>query len=137
MVTRFPNHWCASSCVITSATRFCTLSGAVRGSSRSATSRKVIAPAFSIAPASKSGKLQELDAPPRLERGLVETGEDATRVGRFELRHGDRTGTVETSQSGREPAPPRHVERDHARRELVLERERDGLALFVHLDSHG
>ena len=41
IVTRLPNHWCASSCVITSATRFCTASGAVAGSSSSATSRKV------------------------------------------------------------------------------------------------
>ncbi len=55
MVTRFPNHWWASSWVITSATRFCTASGAVAGSASSATSRKVTAPAFSIAPASKSG----------------------------------------------------------------------------------
>ncbi len=41
MVTRLPNHWCESSCVITSATRFWMLSGAVFG--------------FPIAPASKSG----------------------------------------------------------------------------------
>ena len=40
---------------MTSATRFCTASGAVASSRSSATSRKVMQPAFSIAPASKSG----------------------------------------------------------------------------------
>jgi len=39
MVTQLPNHWWASSWVTTSATRFCTESGAVDGSSSSASSR--------------------------------------------------------------------------------------------------
>jgi hypothetical protein len=39
IVTQLPNHWCASSCVMTSATRFFCGSEAVAGSSRSAISR--------------------------------------------------------------------------------------------------
>jgi hypothetical protein len=55
MVTQLPNHWCASSWVTTSATRFFCASEAVAGSSSSAVSRYVMSPAFSMAPASKSG----------------------------------------------------------------------------------
>ena len=55
IVTRSPNHWCAISCAITSATSFFAPTDAVFWSISSAVSRYVIAPKFSIAPASKSG----------------------------------------------------------------------------------
>ena len=55
MVTRSPYHMCASSWQITSAARFFSESVAVSGSTSSSVSRKKTAPAFSIAPASKSG----------------------------------------------------------------------------------
>ena len=55
IVTRLPNHWCASSCAITDATALRTPIEAVASSTSSMRSRKVMAPAFSIAPAAKSG----------------------------------------------------------------------------------
>ena len=55
IVTRFPYHMWASSWAMTSAARFFSASVAVAGSSSSSVSRKKTAPAFSIAPASKSG----------------------------------------------------------------------------------
>jgi hypothetical protein len=55
MVTRSPNHMCASSCAITSATRLRSARLMVFGSTSSSVSRNVTAPAFSMAPNSKSG----------------------------------------------------------------------------------
>ena len=55
MVTRSPYHMWASSWQITSATRLRSWSVTVSGSTSSSVSRKNTAPAFSIAPASKSG----------------------------------------------------------------------------------
>ncbi len=55
MVTRSPNHMCASSCAITSATRSSSARAASASSTRRAVSRKVMQPRFSIAPAAKSG----------------------------------------------------------------------------------
>ena len=55
IVTRLPNHWCAISCEMIAATFLRTPSDARFGSTSSSRSRNVIAPAFSIAPAAKSG----------------------------------------------------------------------------------
>ena len=55
IVTRSPNHMCASSCAITSATRSSSVRAAFALSTRSAVSRKVMQPRFSMAPAAKSG----------------------------------------------------------------------------------
>jgi len=55
MVTRSPNHMCAFSWATTSATRSSSLCEAARSSTRSAVSRKVIAPRFSYRAAAKSG----------------------------------------------------------------------------------
>ena len=55
MVTRSPYHMCASSWAMTSATRFFSASEMVFSSTSRSVSRKVTAPAFSIAPNSKSG----------------------------------------------------------------------------------
>lgn len=54
MVTRLPNHWCASSWLITRDTRFFCLMPAVASSISKSVSRYVTRPQFSIAPASKS-----------------------------------------------------------------------------------
>ena len=80
-------------------------------------------------------KLQELDLPAGLERRLVEAGKHAPRISRLELGHGDRTGPVQPPQSGREPAAPLEVEGGSAGRQLLVEQERDGLALLVRLDA--
>ena len=56
IVTRLPNHWCAISWATTDATIFALVDRCRSASSTSsARSRNVIAPAFSIAPAAKSG----------------------------------------------------------------------------------
>ncbi len=55
MVTRSPYHMWASSWAITSAARLRSARVAVAGSSSSSVSRKKTAPAFSMAPNSKSG----------------------------------------------------------------------------------
>ena len=55
IVTRSPNHMCASSWAITSATRSSSARAARSMSTSSAVSRKVMQPRFSIAPAAKSG----------------------------------------------------------------------------------
>ena len=55
MVTRSPNHMWASSCATTSATRSSSECDAAVSSTRSAVSRNVMAPRFSMAPAAKSG----------------------------------------------------------------------------------
>jgi hypothetical protein len=55
IVTRLPNHWCAISCATTPATALSVSTDAVASSASSSRSRNVIAPAFSIAPAAKSG----------------------------------------------------------------------------------
>jgi len=55
MVTRSPNHMWAISWATTSATRSRSVWEAAASSTRSAVSRYVIAPRFSIAPAAKSG----------------------------------------------------------------------------------
>ena len=55
MVTRSPNHMWATSWATTSATRSISVCEAAASSTRSAVSRKVTAPRFSIAPAAKSG----------------------------------------------------------------------------------
>jgi len=54
MVTRLPNHWCASSCATTMATRCFCCGDAVASSTISAVSRYVTRPQFSIAPAANS-----------------------------------------------------------------------------------
>ena len=50
MVTRSPNHWCASSCAVTLISACSCPTVAVFASSSSSASPKVTAPAFSIAP---------------------------------------------------------------------------------------
>ena len=55
MVTRSPNHMWASSWATTSAMRSRSECDAAASSTRSAVSRKVMAPRFSMAPAAKSG----------------------------------------------------------------------------------
>ena len=55
IVTRSPNHMWASSWAITSATRSSSVRAACSLSTRSAVSRKVMQPRFSMAPAAKSG----------------------------------------------------------------------------------
>ena len=55
IVTRSPNHMCASSCETTSATASRSFWVLVAGSSSSRFSRNVMQPRFSIAPAEKSG----------------------------------------------------------------------------------
>ena len=55
IVTRSPNHMCASSWATTSATSCCSPIVAVAGSTRRTFSRNVMQPRFSIAPAAKSG----------------------------------------------------------------------------------
>ena len=55
MVTRSPNHMWASSCATTSATSSCSICVLVAGSTSRRTSRNVMHPRFSIAPAAKSG----------------------------------------------------------------------------------
>ena len=55
MVTRSPNHMCASSWATTSATRSSSARAALDGSINNALSRKVMQPRFSMAPAAKSG----------------------------------------------------------------------------------
>ena len=56
MVTRSPNHWCATSCAITVADAHLLVLGGVSSDRRSRSgSRYVMSPAFSIAPYSKSG----------------------------------------------------------------------------------
>ena len=55
IVTRSPNHWCAISCEMIDATVLRVPSDARSGSAKRYSSRNVIAPAFSIAPAAKSG----------------------------------------------------------------------------------
>ena len=55
IVTRLPNHWWAISWATTPATAFSVSTDAVASSASSSRSRKVMAPAFSIAPAAKSG----------------------------------------------------------------------------------
>ena len=54
-VTRFPNHWCASSCAMMRAWPRFAWSEALAGSTSSFSSRNVMSPAFSIAPDWKSG----------------------------------------------------------------------------------
>jgi len=56
MVTKSPNHWCAISCAITTATRLRSSTDACWSSSWSSACRYVMKPVFSIAPAEKSGK---------------------------------------------------------------------------------
>ena len=55
MVTRSPNHMCAISWAITSATRSSSARAALCSSTSSAVSRNVMQPRFSMAPAAKSG----------------------------------------------------------------------------------
>ena len=55
MVTRSPNHMCASSCETTSATSCSSVWVAVAGSTSRTLSRNVMQPRFSMAPAAKSG----------------------------------------------------------------------------------
>ncbi len=55
IVTRSPNHMCASSCAITSATVASSGCVAFSGSTSRRLSRKVMQPRFSIAPCAKSG----------------------------------------------------------------------------------
>src|SRR6185437_766029 len=55
MVTKSPNHRCAISCAITEEAPWRARAEAVAGSMSSSVSRKVMAPGFSMAPASKSG----------------------------------------------------------------------------------
>jgi hypothetical protein len=55
IVTRSPNHMCASSWATTSATRSSSARAALDGSMSSAVSRNVMQPRFSMAPAAKSG----------------------------------------------------------------------------------
>ncbi len=55
IVTRSPNHMWASSWAMTSATRSSSARAALEVSTRSAVSRKVMQPRFSMAPAAKSG----------------------------------------------------------------------------------
>ncbi len=56
MVTRSPNHMWASSWATTSATSSCSIWVLVAGSTSSSTSRNVMSPRFSMAPAAKSGR---------------------------------------------------------------------------------
>ena len=55
IVTMSPNHWWAISCATTDATSAFALTGAFFSSTSMSDSRYVMAPKFSIAPASKSG----------------------------------------------------------------------------------
>mmetsp|Transcript_94997 Transcript_94997/g.284755 ORF Transcript_94997/g.284755 Transcript_94997/m.284755 type:complete len:258 (+) Transcript_94997:1953-2726(+) len=55
IVTRLPNHWCASSWMTTSATRCSWREDALASSMSKSTSRYVTRPQFSIAPAANSG----------------------------------------------------------------------------------
>ncbi len=55
IVTRSPNHWCASSCPITDAISLRVPREARVSSASRRVSRNVMAPEFSIAPAEKSG----------------------------------------------------------------------------------
>ena len=56
IVTRLPNHWCAISCEMIAGDAACARRPrSSPGSTSSSRSRNVIAPAFSIAPAAKSG----------------------------------------------------------------------------------
>ena len=79
--------------------------------------------------------LQQLQAPARLERRLVEAREDAARVGGLELGHGDRPGAVQAAQARGELAAPGEVDDGGARRDLLVQREGDRLALRVGLDA--
>ena len=56
IVTRSPNHMCASSCATVSATSSCSPCVDVAGSTSSAASRYVMQPRFSMAPCAKSGR---------------------------------------------------------------------------------